>query len=737
MRFAHERLLEARLGLGLTQEQLATALGVDVRTYRRYEAGAVNVGGFCVRHRSRQRLLDRMCAELGLDPEELVLDEPHRGPEPRAEPPPGPHVLPPARAFVGRQTLVADLSTWIQDRDDARRVIALIAIGGAGKTALAQRVGHGAFTWSFYQDDRCDALIDALLSRLGQPLQPHGTRLERLEHALTCATPLLILLDGLERVQADGTGDRARGELADPVLRRLLRAIAAGLGTSKVLITSRYPVLDLQPWSASTHASIPLPPMAPHEATALLSSWGLSDPAALADRVGGHALSLAVVGAYVRECLGGRSDRYRGLELSEARRDSALARRLHDVLSAHVSVLTPLERSVLGALAIFPGGAAPPALASVPLEASPEALGRAVERLVASGLVQGDPLHPWLHPFVAQFARTLLVDGGAALHEAERVRLSATLSHPPRGPDPQLLDRYEALLHHTLGAGHPPEAYRIYQRVLGGFGHLGLQLGEMARGARITRTLAAALPRDHAALIRYDHALYALALGDLQGALFELGRLCQVWAARHDQVVWITALRTTAYAQRLAGELDAARTSVETSIGLAQALDDVSHEIRGLALLGAILHDQDQLDHARECFAAVRALGDEPVARRGLWEAEHLLDLGALELAQARTEHNLARCRDRGWGGHVAHCHAVLGTIAARRGDLDAAEAHRLHLRGWTEHTGEVELVLREHLLAAELGDQDQARLGRDKAARLGYRLLEAHLAARLGASLA
>lgn len=72
--FNSAALLNARLDLGLTQEQLAAALGVDLRTYRRYESGEINAGGgsFSVRHVSRKRFLRRVCRELGIAEEDLV-----------------------------------------------------------------------------------------------------------------------------------------------------------------------------------------------------------------------------------------------------------------------------------------------------------------------------------------------------------------------------------------------------------------------------------------------------------------------------------------------------------------------------------------------------------------------------------------------------------------------------------------------------------------------------------------
>src|SRR6478735_5654636 len=101
-------LVDARLGLNLTQEQAAVVVGVDVRTYRRYESGEVNQGGaFAVRHPSRRRILARIALELGIAEQDLIVaSEPAgtaRASESMAEL--GvryEHALPRARVFVGR-----------------------------------------------------------------------------------------------------------------------------------------------------------------------------------------------------------------------------------------------------------------------------------------------------------------------------------------------------------------------------------------------------------------------------------------------------------------------------------------------------------------------------------------------------------------------------------------------------------------------------------------------------------
>jgi len=150
-----------------------------------------------------------------------------------------------------------------------------------------------------------------------------------------------------------------------------------------------------------------------------------------------------------------------------------------------------------------------------------------------------------------------------------------------------------------------------------------------------------------------------------------------------------------------------------------------------------VLNDEGRLEEAGARFASLDAMGDTRVARRGIWRAEHDLALGRREEARKDTLANLSICERRGWEGHVAHCHAVLGFIEVER-DASAAAQHLTEARAWAKQTGEVEMVLRCHELAAMIAlargllDEGarEARAGRDLAETSGYGPFHARLAA-------
>jgi hypothetical protein len=367
--------------------------------------------------------------------------------------------------------------------------------------------------------------------------------LERLQMALSGDAPHVLVLDGLERVQSEG--DRARrGELEDLQLKRLVRALAGGVGNARALVTSRFPLVDLAGWTGAGHRAIALDDLELPVALDVLRAWGVKgDDAALARvvaelNVGGfyHALSVAVLASYIAN--------FGSIEFSleDAREsDDPKARRLHRILEQYAKALTPAERDLLARLSLFPRGVKVELLGWI-VQSGGEVAGaliglvdrelvRLLERLRALGLVfrydtDGQIVYS-AHPFLREFFRNLL--GGTkpeSVHESVRSRLAPSLEARPstKPRDAVILDRYELLIEETLLAGRVQEALYLYHLGLGGYDNLGKVLGDNARGLRI---LARFVPRDDFSLIepqlsRHDGAvavtdlgLFAKELGDL------------------------------------------------------------------------------------------------------------------------------------------------------------------------------------------------------------------------------
>jgi len=174
---------------------------------------------------------------------------------------------------------VKQLTDWVGDAASPDRVWSLVAAGGTGKTAIVERVVRNippgeanVLVWSFYERPQADAFLrECNQLFLGEERGPAGGRLERLERGLRDGRPHLIVLDGLERVQEDADRGRVRGELSDHTLKLLLRALAAGLGRTRALVTSRFPLVDLQDGDRRGYRETNLDDLSPAAAVAVRS----------------------------------------------------------------------------------------------------------------------------------------------------------------------------------------------------------------------------------------------------------------------------------------------------------------------------------------------------------------------------------------------------------------------------------------------------------------------------------
>ncbi len=235
------------------------------------------------------------------------------------------HPLPRAPQFVGRDAeLTALKELWC---GGARGVVALVGLGGAGKTAIAakflEELGEGKlsprpaslFVWSFYQEPDTAYFLQELhryFTPDASPLAPGkgAALIHLLGSALATGGPHLLVLDGLERVQrGEGHAPGVFGQLEDPLLKGLLTRIAEGVGQTVALVTSRFPLADLHSSPGQGYRHIDVEQLSHDAALDLLRHHGVrGDDLALSRLVeaySAHALTLDHLGGLIGQFLGG------------------------------------------------------------------------------------------------------------------------------------------------------------------------------------------------------------------------------------------------------------------------------------------------------------------------------------------------------------------------------------------------------------------------------------------------
>ncbi|MDX1998256.1 MAG: hypothetical protein SF066_11105 [Thermoanaerobaculia bacterium] len=255
------------------------------------------------------------------------------GSEPRIDlgrlPIPGPH-------FVGRQAELAQLdAAWA---DPAEHVFTLVAFGGVGKSALVARWLDGmaadgwrgarrVLDWSFYsqgtesRNGSADTFIAHGLRFFGDPDptagSPHdrGARLA----GLVRQERTLLILDGLEPLQHGPGRPEVAGRLKDPGVAALLKGLAAG-NPGLCVVTTRERVADLANWKV-TAPQVDLETLELEAAVELLGVLGVkgskNELGKAAEEFQRHALTLTLLGNFLRRAHGGNVRKRKEIDLAE------------------------------------------------------------------------------------------------------------------------------------------------------------------------------------------------------------------------------------------------------------------------------------------------------------------------------------------------------------------------------------------------------------------------------------
>jgi tetratricopeptide (TPR) repeat protein len=283
------------------------------------------------------------------------------------------HPLPTAPQFVGREDELGELRTlWL---DATAGVVALVGLGGAGKTAIAARFleeqcaveqvrkPSGLFVWSFYQEPDAGYFLRELYQYLGRPdpslaLAKGAGLLHLLREALANGGPHLLVLDGLERVQRqENHASGVFGQIEDPLLKGLLTRISEGIGQTVALVTSRFPLTDLKFTLGHGYRHIEVEGLTLPAAMALLRSHGVHGDDArltkLVEAYGAHALTLDHLGGLIGQFLGGDPARAPEAPTLVSPQQDRQALRLARLLNAYEEHLPPAELALLCRLCLL------------------------------------------------------------------------------------------------------------------------------------------------------------------------------------------------------------------------------------------------------------------------------------------------------------------------------------------------------------------------------------------------
>ncbi|MCK4736387.1 MAG: hypothetical protein KAT65_28295, partial [Methanophagales archaeon] len=193
---------------------------------------------------------------------------------------------------------------------------ALIGWGGVGKSAIVRKwydelesnniKPDGIFWWGFYRNAYLEQFLNALLRYLSQgriePETIKGTwdKTDRIKEYIHHGS-YLIILDGLEQMQKLASGDEF-GKMIHRECTELLHYFA-DVSKGLCLITTRYPLKDLDEWHERSYKKRSLIDLSIPDSLLMLISRGIKgsdeEMTEVINRYKGHALSLTSVAGYL------------------------------------------------------------------------------------------------------------------------------------------------------------------------------------------------------------------------------------------------------------------------------------------------------------------------------------------------------------------------------------------------------------------------------------------------------
>ena len=611
-------------------------------------------------------LYDFLLGQAGVEPGEV--GEPKRKPRRRGEPltfDEAQKIAPTklrhaAATLFGRDQELRRLdAAWA---DAGTHVVTLVAWGGVGKTSLVARWAAGLagrdydgadyFDWSFYSQGTGDYLrasgatrgggasadvcVAEALKFFGDPAMAEsaaspwdkGARLAQ----LVAGRRALLVLDGLEPLQHPP--GPLSGELKDPAVSALLKGLAAR-NPGLCVVTTRERVEDLATYRETTAPEWQLAHLPVAAGVRLLASLGVrgaeEELVELVEDVGGHALTLDLLGRFLVRAHGGDVRRRDRVALSKADRATQGGHAFRTMAAYETWLAAGGEEggrqlAVLRLLGLFdrPADAGclgalrrEPAIAGLtePLVGlDEEDWNLAVSALADCGLVvaQGSSLdaHPLIREYFGRELRRHRPEAWRAAHGRLFDHLQERAEHLPDTLE-GLQPLYQAVGHGCQAGRYEEARAEVYRdRILRGTGNDGFyswkKLGAFAAnlGAiasffeRPWRRVSPALTEAAQAWLLNEAAIQLRALGRLTEAV-EPMRAAVEWARQHED--WLQAAVGASNLSELKlnlGDVDDAVRDAEQSVDFADRSDEALRRMGVRTTLADALHQAGRRDDA-------------------------------------------------------------------------------------------------------------------------------------------
>ncbi|MFE7565723.1 tetratricopeptide repeat protein [Streptomyces sp. NPDC057539] len=592
------------------------------------------------------------------------------------------HLPEPAGPFAGRRAAMAQIAQWVHaarvSTETKPTVVVLYGAPGSGRTELAVRAAHqlkDQFRGACVVDLRGGGSFEAplstrdallhLLNRLGAPREQllfrEGSspeqqvrRLSELYHQHLTGLPVTVVLD----------------DASDP---EQVRTLVPERSDSLVLVTARER-LDLPDDVPAWVHQLSVEPLDTAGAEELLRA--MAEPSAASaegpydaqstDRVGelcgGLPLALRIAGSSLTE----RSAQRLATDLDAYGPVEPVER----ALWVRYTDMSDQARRLLRRLALAGRASLGAAAAAALLATDEQEAGRLLAELSRAGLIDHVRASRYrLHDVVRIFAHSRLRDEeGAEDRTAAQERLIRNYG--------ELADSVIRLVD-----GKTSTRADLFKTAAGAHGFSSLESALRwldDESSFITAALRHAEGVDQQAVLNLLGALCDYCL--LRGDLYRLGEINELTQAVGQGLLLRSVQWRTGIAARQLGELDKARTTLTTVVGLYREADHDAGAARALCSLGITLHHQGNLTEASAKLREALALqSPEPLAGDRGWTLHALAaverDRGSLAEALTLLSRALVLHRENESLHGEAWTHFQLGQLYLRLGEVARAEA--------------------------------------------------------------
>jgi len=439
------------------------------------------------------------------------------------------HGLPPAPRFVGRVNEVNLLRDFWNDA--SLRILGIEAIGGSGKTALceyflneiiAKNESDGLFVWSFYDNSNPEyffqELYEWLKPKSGALIKGYAW-LNIVKEEFCNKGKLLLILDGLEKIQfqIDSYYNHTYGSLQDTLFKDFLKRIAAFGGETKTIITTRFPLPDLENWRGRSYFGLNLDELDTDSGILLLTKHGIKGTEqefkdALIN-FGTHALTVDHLGSVIKLFFNGDIKNYKKIEDLCSFENIPKAKKLQAIFKAYENNLPELEKKIICIVSLYRLGLEFSLIEKTYQTIYKESITElklklAIQTLISSHLLLFDNKNCYtVHPAVRDYFYHIFKDPFQSHSSASQILIS--LTNRPGGnkivTDQLLLDQLEELVYHLIRAKSIDMAKDIYFNRIGGVTNLGYNLGDFIRLKRLLDEFPSVI--DYDGVLEYQRAL--------------------------------------------------------------------------------------------------------------------------------------------------------------------------------------------------------------------------------------